>query len=299
MSPDQNPLRWDDRLAITFRYAATAIRHPTWISTLLSGGREALLRRVVRESLATVGRNAMPNSIRAVGELVRPSALSELGGTQDYLYFLVRLLKPDIVVETGVYRGISTAFILAGLSDNQRGRLISVDLPNASYVTDEGGIDSSELGKGREPGFLVPDELKVRWRLERGNSRNLLGGLLDELTQVDMFYHDSEHTYRNMTSEFETVLPHLRGGGILAADDVTWNSAFADFVARHDFEWSRVVGKRLGLAVVRTRRKFAEPQPDEPTSPPGHAAKVSTREILPSTEPNQAETLGNRPGDRL
>ena len=45
------------------------------------------------------------------------------------LYGLVRALKPDYVIETGVAAGVSTSFFGAALIENGRGRLFSVELP--------------------------------------------------------------------------------------------------------------------------------------------------------------------------
>ena len=35
-----------------------------------------------------------------------------------------------------------------------------------------------------------------------------------------MFHHDSLHTFRHMTWEFETAFPHLTAGGVLSSDDI-------------------------------------------------------------------------------
>ncbi|MEM3449881.1 MAG: class I SAM-dependent methyltransferase [Nitrososphaerota archaeon] len=63
-----------------------------------------------------------------------------------------------------------------------------------------------------------------------GLSRDKLKPLLQKLGSVDLFLHDSEHSYENMMFEFKAVWPFLREGGILLADDVTVNTAFKDFV---------------------------------------------------------------------
>jgi hypothetical protein len=53
--------------------------------------------------------------------------------------------------------------------------------------------------------------------------------LLGNLKGIDMFHHDSMHTYEHMTFEYETVWPKLSKGGVLASDGVQWNHAFEDF----------------------------------------------------------------------
>ena len=45
------------------------------------------------------------------------------------LYILVRLYKPAVCLETGVFYGGNTSFILNALRRNKEGELISIDLP--------------------------------------------------------------------------------------------------------------------------------------------------------------------------
>ena len=51
------------------------------------------------------------------------------GNQRIALYVLVRLTKPDVCVESGVFYGGTTAFILKALKDNNNGKLVSIDLP--------------------------------------------------------------------------------------------------------------------------------------------------------------------------
>ena len=146
-------------------------------------------------------------------------------------YLLTRLLKPHSVVETGVAYGVSTAFILAALWENGQGELHSIDLPRL-----RGGFRALE-------GVAVPPELKGRWVLHRGSSRRVLPVLLDELESVDLFLHDSLHTRRNMSREFNEVWPYLRPGGAVVADDVERNRAFTELRSSGPSLW-RVVKDR-------------------------------------------------------
>jgi predicted O-methyltransferase YrrM len=65
-----------------------------------------------------------------------------------------------------------------------------------------------------------------------GESRDLLPDLLKGLGEIDFFFHDSDHSYENMIWEFEQAWPHLRKGGLLAADDINYNSAFKEFCVK-------------------------------------------------------------------
>jgi predicted O-methyltransferase YrrM len=146
-------------------------------------------------------------------------------------YVACRLLEPDVVVETGVAYGVSSAFILEALRENGRGTLHSVDLPPL------------RRRYGEFWGVAVDRTLGSRWNVHRGSSKRVLPGLLGEVGTVDLFLHDSQHTYRNMRREFEAVWPHLRAGGVILADDVERNRAFGELRQKNPALW-RVVRAR-------------------------------------------------------
>ncbi len=146
-------------------------------------------------------------------------------------YLLCRLVKPEVVLETGVAYGVSSTFILTAMEENGRGMLHSVDIPPL------------RRGAERLHGIAVPDNLKERWTLHHGSSRRILPGLVRELGEIDFFLHDSLHTRRNMLHEFDEIWPHLRPGGVLLADDVERNGAFGELKTKKPSLW-RVVKDR-------------------------------------------------------
>lgn len=141
------------------------------------------------------------------------------------LYLLVRLIKPNIVVETGVSAGVSSTYILQALMDNNRGKLYSIDLP------------PKNIPKGKKTGWIVPKNLKERWELHIGDSKEILAPFLIELGEVDCFTHDSLHTYEHMLWEFKTVWKNLRPGGLFLSHDVGANRAFFDFMNEVGIVW--------------------------------------------------------------
>ena len=153
----------------------------------------------------------------------------------EHLYVIVRISNPEIVVETGVAAGVSSAFILKALQDNNRGILYSIDLPDydQEYLPNlklQGkfpGVVIPEYVKG--PGFAIPENVKGRWVLNIGKSKDVLLPLLNRISRVDIFLHDSEHTYENMMLEYATAWDYLPAGGLLLSHDIGWNSAFRDF----------------------------------------------------------------------
>lgn len=143
------------------------------------------------------------------------------GGGIDILNLLgslVALRRPAIVVETGVAMGFSTAVILAAMAENGDGALHSIDLPPLQVSADH------------FVGEAIPDALRGRWTLHVGPSRTLLPGLLRELGEIDLFIHDSDHSYAAQYEEYREAWPHLTHHGCLVSDDV-YNSAFVEFAA--------------------------------------------------------------------
>lgn len=161
------------------------------------------------------------------------------------LYVVVRAVKPRVVVETGVASGYSSAHILRALAANGAGALHSIDLPNAQ--------PGSELPPGRGSGWLVPAALRARWTLHLGDARTLLPAVLAALERVDLFVHDSDHSYGHMTFEYAQALPRLADGGLLLSDDVHLHPAWDDFCAQHGLRPTRVGH----LGVTRNRHGAA------------------------------------------
>jgi predicted O-methyltransferase YrrM len=237
-------------IATSLRYGHLAFRRPNWWFALLRNGRVGLLREVVRDSLEVL-RSEPRRGLNESLETPPTTPLGRMGAPQEYLYRIVRATKPLTVVETGVYRGVSTAMILAALHENRKGQLISIDLPSGSYRDSlTGKVDSSPLSPGEQVGFAIPENLRDRWSLHIGDVRRELPLLLGEHPTIDMFYHDSEHTYELMTWEFEQVVSHIRAGGLITSDDTNWNSAFADFTFHHKLTNVRTILSRLGVATI-------------------------------------------------
>ena len=145
------------------------------------------------------------------------------------IYAIVRAKRPKSVVETGVASGISSAFILEALEKNAQGTLCSIDLPNSLL-----------LPRHKSTGWIIPLQLRTRWKLIIGDSRTHLLPLLGELGTIDMFLHDSEHTYSTMYHEFQKSWEHLRIGGILICDDWWQTDALPNFAKNVEHKWVHI-----------------------------------------------------------
>ena len=169
------------------------------------------------------------------------------------LYAVLRKLRPRVAVETGVCNGVSTAFLLLALEANGAGELHSLDLPEVAGEDYEPGTfwdgkGGAVVPAGKEPGWMVPGRLRGPWHLTLGRSQDELPGLIETLGTIDFFLHDSEHSEACMRFEFEAAWSALHAGGVLAADDVDANTAFADFAARQRREPVEL-GPKLALLV--------------------------------------------------
>jgi predicted O-methyltransferase YrrM len=166
------------------------------------------------------------------------------------LYAIVRFTRPSIVVETGVGNGLSTVHILSALEANERGNLFSVSYPPV------------HVGLRANVGSLVPPHLRTRWHLVLDDSIRGLHQVLRSVSAIDIFVHDSEHTYLQMRKEFVTVYDHLSNRAVVMADDATINSAFIDFakaVQRTRRGRSGLIGN-LGILASFPREKGSESQ---------------------------------------
>jgi cephalosporin hydroxylase len=165
------------------------------------------------------------NAVRQKTEEIRSLAPIPLSYNADLLlarlcYVLCRVIKPAVVVETGVAYGLTSAFILQALAVNRQGILHSIDLPPLARSVHN------------FIGILIPEILKARWMLHRGSSRRILPRVLRQLGQVDIFIHDSMHTYRNLHRELSAVTPYLIRPSVVIADDIDENPAFLEWVKK-------------------------------------------------------------------
>ncbi|PSG99718.1 MAG: hypothetical protein BRC28_03185 [Nanohaloarchaea archaeon SW_4_43_9] len=159
---------------------------------------------------------------------------------------LIQEQEPDIVVETGVCNGMSTLAILESLDAS--GKLCSIDLPEKPNSSEDefwSGKGGSVIPPNKSPGWIIPEDLRENWELILGNSMYELPDLLEDLEKIDIFIHDSEHSYEMMMFEFCLAWKHLKKGGYLVCDDHNWNNAFHDFAEEKELAKYRI--GNLGL----------------------------------------------------
>jgi len=218
----------------------------TMISSMLAVGLER-----VSERIAEI--DSDDEFARSLNDLLarrsdRPSEMP-LGRRVGW-YAVTRILRPSIVVETGVHDGLGSAVLLRALernaADGAPGRLVSFDVRS-------------------DVGWLVPDALRTFWTLVTGDS---VTGIRDscEAGTVGLFVHDSLHTYEHEHAELSAVIHAMQRPSALISDNAHATTALEDFCASRDIPFARFLerpvgtwypGSGLGLGVltpIRSRR---------------------------------------------
>jgi predicted O-methyltransferase YrrM len=183
------------------------------------------------------------------------------------LYRLVRLLRPEVIVETGTFEGQGTYALAAAASANKNNaRVFTFDydgdptttLPDAAW---------EELKSIRQSTLdLIQKEFpgcKVEY-LE-GDTRQILSRFLeDRQLRWDLFFQDSMHFHDGISAEWTSMRAHASEKAVVVFDDIDENHEFARWFKAHEVQkgWvTHSVGpKRLPRALsflVRGGRKEA------------------------------------------
>jgi hypothetical protein len=131
-------------------------------------------------------------------------------------YALARILKPDLVIETGVHDGLGSLLLLRALERNgPRGRLVSFDInPQAGWLV------------GSHP----------QWDLRIQPSQEGLPSVLGGPTAPGLFVYDGVHTREAEAADLKLVLPSMASWGVLVSDDAH-NGAMSALCAHHGLEY--------------------------------------------------------------
>ena len=147
-----------------------------------------------------------------------------------HIYAIIREHQPNLIIESGIGRGATSTFILTALQKNGKGKLISID-------------------KDADAGPLVFNGLKLNWDKRIGKTSDILP-TID--TSIDIFLHDSLHTYDNMLFEFEWANQHMPSGGIIMSHDIGTNNSLYDFARKINkpVQYLHTTKNRYGVGVI-------------------------------------------------
>ena len=118
----------------------------------------------------------------------------------EFLRALVTTIKPELVVETGAFLGVSTLWIAEGLKQNGRGRIISCELDPVVFAKAKEKIAASELS----PLIDLRQESSLEMKVEG---------------TIDLFFSDSDPPVREQ--EIRHYLPQINPNGLILMHDAS------------------------------------------------------------------------------
>lgn len=126
-------------------------------------------------------------------------------------YAFARAMKPEVIIETGVDKGLGSVLLCAALLKNREegrgGRYYGTDInPQAGYFLE---------GQYREVGEIL-----------YGDSITSLSGFK---STIDLFINDSDHSADYEYQEYQTIKPLITDKTIILGDNAHCTSKLADF----------------------------------------------------------------------
>ena len=172
------------------------------------------------------------------------------------LHALVRLLRPEDVVEVGVSSGVSSAYLLNALAKNGHGTLHSIDRPSYERTSRSGGARtkfSCSLPPGRSTGWAVPPRLVGRWDLRLGDMANVLPMLSKQLQGIDLLVFDVPHDCTALSRGLQHMDRLLAPGAVVIIDHGSGGGT-CPAVTSCARRWRSVASRRAGSGLSATHR---------------------------------------------
>jgi predicted O-methyltransferase YrrM len=132
-------------------------------------------------------------------------------------YAVARIIKPKIIVETGVDHGVGACVLIQALMEN------SLEGFNGKYFGTDIDLSAGQLLRG--------DYAQVG-RVLYGDSLESLASMEEK---VDLFINDSDHSSEYEYLEYRKIATKLTQGAVILSD----NSHVTDSLARFSMEESR------------------------------------------------------------
>src|SRR5215203_2514066 len=129
------------------------------------------------------------------------------------LAMLSKMLNPRRVLEIGTYMGYSALCLAEGLT--VEGKIITLDMD----------AETNEIAKE----FWARTPLYGKIESYLGNALEIIP-MLNET--FDLVFIDADKP--NYSNYYDLILPHLRVGGIILADNVLWSGKVLDTAANND-----------------------------------------------------------------
>ncbi len=189
--------------------------HLAWWVSAVSGVDVADARGYIRELDEDADLRSHIETGTANSPRRRVANSEVLYGRRAGWYALTRALRPAHVMETGTDKGLGTCVFAAAILRNGEGRLTTLDInPNSGYL-------------------LTGKYAEVTERLIGDSVAQIRAGS----EPVDLFIHDSWHSYEHELAEFEAVAPRLAEPALVLSDNAEVTDALVD--------WSNARGRRF------------------------------------------------------
>ena len=146
----------------------------------------------------------LPEYHRATPECPNPSrwrmydSMTAEAEVLEFLRTLVTTLKPELIVETGSFLGVSTVWMAEGLRENGFGRIVSCELDPVVFAKAQEKIAASGLGEWIDLQNVSSLDLKTSG-------------------QIDLFFSDSDLDVRE--KEVRQYLPKINPNGLILMHD--------------------------------------------------------------------------------
>jgi len=161
--------------------------------------------RILRQ-IESTGDQLQPEYHRATPECPYPErwhmfdSMTAEAEVLEFLRTVVTTIKPELVVETGTFSGISTLWIAEGLKANGRGRVVTCEFDPKVYESAKARIAASGLAEWIELRHQSSLEMKVEGT-------------------IDLFFSDSDVPIREQ--EIRRFLPQINPFGLILMHDAS------------------------------------------------------------------------------
>ncbi len=161
--------------------------------------------KILRQ-IESTGDQLQPEYHRATPECPHPErwhmfdSMTAEAEVLEFLRTVVTTIKPDLVVETGTFSGISTLWIAQGLKANGRGRVITCEFDPKVYENAQARIAASGLAEWIELRHESSLEMKVEGT-------------------IDLLFSDSDMLIREQ--EIRRFLPQINPYGLILMHDAS------------------------------------------------------------------------------
>jgi len=162
-------------------------------------------RRILRQ-IERTGDQLQPEYHRPTPECPHPErwrmfdSMTAEAEVLEFLRTIVTTIKPELVVETGTFSGLSTLWIAEGLKANGRGRVITCEFDYEIYENAKARIQASGLAAWIE----LRNESSLDMRVEGA---------------IDLFFSDSDMPIREQ--EIRRFLPQINPYGLILMHDAS------------------------------------------------------------------------------